>query len=1095
MGRSNLRAIGMSVAVFTLISFTEGRAQVVGWRGVVDTDWNNPANWVAGTVPPTGGGPFSVCIFVTNQVGFPLYYTAAQGSTIYNNGTGVGSQRPLRIAADGTSPTGALYITGGVLESRGSAGDVIGNLANSFGTLAVDGGVYIHTNQMLLFGNSGARAVFTVNSGTALVATIQGVNTATGEINVTGGRLIFDRITTNGTIRLNLFVNGGTLQSRSAQSSWMPGNVNVQLGSAGAVISTLGGSVSLGAPISGTGGLVKTNDNTLTLSGTNSYEGVTIVAGGTLVVGNNSALGSTAQGTEVRSGAILQLANGVAVTGETVRIIGNGDNYGALQAAGGGTSVWNGAVLLDSNAGSWAPRLGAQANGALVIAGPIMNGAAGQHAYFSGHGTTGRVILSTNSSYTGITGIIRGIVQLGVDDALPTGTRLILNVAGIGTDASIFNLAGFNQTVAALGNASTAQPCVITNSTATLSTLTVNQSATNTAYSGTIAGAVSLVKSGSAMLVLSNQTTHTGATLLQNGTLVIVPANGLSASAASVANGTLLLGTTNAVPAGLSFVGASPSAALGPTYTLDQPFLDWAGSAVAGTVPVIVSPSNFTSSLTFTGGLAQTFLGAWGSVTNTGGAAWADGTLRLGGGAGTLVYAAVISGPTNVAIGPVGGNPASVVVLLSNNTHTGTTTIRSGTLRIDSDANLGAVPAGPVANALVINGGTLLGPAADITLHTRRGIQIGAEGAAIGAPGGGILRIGALVSDVPGEAGVLLTTGTGILVLSGTNTYSGGTWVMPGSSLVIMGDRAVGDGPLVLTGGLMRAAATAAATTYVSNNVVLAANSTVGGANNKSLVFLGPITIAHGTRTVTAATGNDLTYFDGPIGDGGNGYGLTKAGTGTVILRGTNTFTGPLRVTAGTLRLAGQGSVASSLIEISAGATLDVTTRSSGDLTLASGQTLRGSGTFAGGLIVGSGATLAPGLSPGILTVNGNVTMSSGSVFEVELNGLTAGTQYDQLNMNGNMLALVSPTLQVVLGFTPALNNTFTIVTGLSGFDPVWNGTFAGLPNASTFTVGTTEFRIDYNTSDITLTVVPEPHTLSLLGLVAGAWLLRRRIR
>ena len=392
-------ALGAAVA---LSCFDHAAAQAVGWSGAADTDWNNTANWVGGIVPPTGGGPFSVCLFITNHLGYPLYYTAAQGSTIFYNGTGVGSSRPLRIAADGTSRTGALYITGGILESRGANGDVIGNLANSYGALVVAGGVYIHTNQALLFGNSGARAALTINSGTALVSTIDARNTVTGEINVTGGRLIMDRIVTNGTIRLVLTIDGGTLQSRSVQSSWMPNNVDIRVGTNGAVVSTSGGNVGLGAPISGIGGLIKTDDNTLTLSGANTYEGVTVVAKGVLSVANNSALGSTAQGTEIRSGAILSLQNGVAVTGETVRIVGNGDNYGAIQAAANSTSVWNGPVLLDSNAGPWSPRIGTGANGVLTVAGPIMNGNTGSHAYFSGNGTTGRVILTTNSSYTEI---------------------------------------------------------------------------------------------------------------------------------------------------------------------------------------------------------------------------------------------------------------------------------------------------------------------------------------------------------------------------------------------------------------------------------------------------------------------------------------------------------------------------------------------------------------------------------------------------------------------------------------------------------------------------------------------------------------------
>jgi len=160
---------------------------------------------------------------------------------------------------------------------------------------------------------------------------------------------------------------------------------------------------------------------------------------------------------------------------------------------------------------------------------------------------------------------------------------------------------------------------------------------------------------------------------------------------------------------------------------------------------------------------------------------------------------------------------------------------------------------------------------------------------------------------------------------------------------------------------------------------------------------------------------------------------------------------------------------------------------------LAAGQTLQGSGTFVGGLITDASSTLALGLSPGILTVNGALAMYTGSVFSVELSGTTAGSQYDQLNMNGNSLSLLSPTLLVNLGFTPALSDSFQIVTGLNSFDPLWNGTFDGLPDGATFNVGSTTFQIDYNDNNITLTVVPEPGTAGLLATAVVALLLRRQ--
>ena len=116
--------------------------------------------------------------------------------------------------------------------------------------------------------------------------------------------------------------------------------------------------------------------------------------------------------------------------------------------------------------------------------------------------------------------------------------------------------------------------------------------------------------------------------------------------------------------------------------------------------------------------------------------------------------------------------------------------------------------------------------------------------------------------------------------------------------------------------------------------------------------------------------------------------------------------------------------------------------------------------------------------------------MKSGSVFAVELNGLTAGSDYDQLDISGGFgtLVLEAPTLSVTLGFTPSIGDSFLIVNGPN------SGEFAGLPNGASFVAGGQGFRIDYNPSaSIILTAVPEPAAGLLLA--AGAALLSRRRR
>ncbi len=133
------------------------------------------------------------------------------------------------------------------------------------------------------------------------------------------------------------------------------------------------------------------------------------------------------------------------------------------------------------------------------------------------------VISGTLNTYTGSTQVLRGVLKIGASNALPTGTTLDVDSSTAAED-SIFDLNGFNQTVAALtrsGSGSGTGGSFITNNGAMPSTLTVNQTGTFT-YSGVIkdgASTVALTKSGPGLLTLSGTNTYTGATQITGGTL------------------------------------------------------------------------------------------------------------------------------------------------------------------------------------------------------------------------------------------------------------------------------------------------------------------------------------------------------------------------------------------------------------------------------------------------------------------------------------------------------------------------------------------------------------------------------------------------
>jgi hypothetical protein len=149
---------------------------------------------------------------------------------------------------------------------------------------------------------------------------------------------------------------------------------------------------------------------------------------------------------------------------------------------------------------------------------------------------------------------------------------------------------------------------------------------------------------------------------------------------------------------------------------------------------------------------------------------------------------------------------------------------------------------------------------------------------------------------------------------------------------------------------------------------------------------------------------------------------------------------------------------------------------------------LAGSGTINGD--VTAAGTVAPGNSAGTLEITGGLSLSESSMFEIELGGLQAGTDYDQVIVNdltsldgGIMLTLLD-------NFTPGANDEFTILQSGSLAE-----SFAGLPSGSPVDVFSPadaflgRFVVQYgaessfNPNHVVLTsfaAVPEPSALLL---------------
>jgi autotransporter-associated beta strand protein len=202
-----------------------------------------------------------------------------------------------------------------------------------------------------------------------------------------------------------------------------------------------------------------------------------------------------------------------------------------------------------------------------------------------------------------------------------------------------------------------------------------------------------------------------------------------------------------------------------------------------------------------------------------------------------------------------------------------------------------------------------------------------------------------------------------------------------------------------------------------------------------------------GSGSLTVGDANTSSTFSGVIENTAGALALTKTGTGALSLTAANTYTGNTTIKAGTLKLDGNGGIANSAVvtvgDSATAAVLDVTTKSGGFIVIAN-QTLMGTGTISGQVVISG--TLAPGAAAGTLTA-GVVTFQPGSTFAWEIadwTGATAGTHWDLLaaaaitfnNTRSNKL-----TLRIsgpAANFTES-NKIFAIATtdgAIAGFDP-----------------------------------------------------------
>jgi fibronectin-binding autotransporter adhesin len=307
--------------------------------------------------------------------------------------------------------------------------------------------------------------------------------------------------------------------------------------------------------------------------------------------------------------------------------------------------------------------------------------------------------------------------------------------------------------------------------------------------------------------------------------------------------------------------------------------------------------------------------------------------------------------------------------------------------------------------------------------------------------------------------GGLIKVGTGALLMYTSNSFSG-SFQLLGGTMNVYEAHVLG----ATNGSTTIAAGTSLALTPSVSDPVpepfVLAGALVASAPAK--ILTGPMTLSGSNATITGAI-----TINGPISGSG---GFTKITADPLTLNGSNTYTGATSISQGTLVV--NGAQPASPIVLSGPSACFL------------------SGTGAVGTITASSsssATLWPGgASPGILTAS-NVTLNSSVFLRIRLNGPGAGAGYDQLNVNGSV-SLSNAILQVTLGFTPAVGESFVLVNN-DGSDAV-NGTFGGLPEGAVLNVSGVPFRISYTAgsgNDVVLTRISPPTAFDAISVLTNA--------
>ena len=984
--------------------------------------------------------------------------------------------------------TGNLVLAGGTLRFGPTLTDDI----SSRSIILQIGGGTLDTNgvSLALAGSVGSGAGALTKTGLGTL-TLNAAGTYTGATNVNGGIL---GIGINNAISSGpLNVNGGGTLDLAANSISVglvtTGGASPVITGTGTIASNVGfflnhtGDTDIPVILAGSGGVLKAQTNTVSLSGANTFTGLVEVQAGAIAVASLGNVGSTSSplgaqpdastatvrlGSGTTAGAITYTGAGessnrpMGLNGSTGGGVINANGTGALVLFGGGFAVNGGAKSLTLS-GTSAPGINNQMGLIEDRAGPVTLAKAG----------TATWELTALNTYTGGTNVDEGILRPMLDNALPATTTIRM---GSGTTAGTLDLTNTNQTVAGL--TSTTNSATVTNSILIGSgkTLTVNGAVTLGA--NVDASTTLLTASGAGSMVVNSAGANFqvgGATGGTNENTATVDFSGLSSFTADLGAGTFRIGDANTA----SGTAAPATMKLAVTSTIT------AASIRVG------DSSGFGNNHTLTLGSGVNTLNA--------------DTLNVGS-AGTGIRS---SGTVNFDAGDTTG---SVQVRASNGTGRATVNMVNTTgntaADMDSTVNLAGHTANILASTLTMatrTTGTGVATAAltfdqgtlditTLTMASRTGAGTGAatatvtlgDSAALGAPNTTIGRINMAVNTSAGgtvTADLNVTGGT-VDIGDGLNTGTAINMANAAASRTVNSTIDLTGGTVNVTGDIVRTGGAG------TENATITLDASILNMNGNSIGETGKtISLAAKSGTLTG-----LAELNG-------GGVLDKTTVGVLIMGDGNSYTGNTTVTGGTLwvnNTTGSGT-------------------GTGTVTSAATTTLGGTGTIAprtGNGVTTNGTLQIGGASPTVgedlhitltsatLAINEKVAFD---IFGGRGSGVAnSASDADRLLLTGSTSGIVALGAGASLVVNTASNTGWTAGSAWKLFDwasIVPTGTFSNLTSTQgnfTDLPDLSSFNLAWDVSNIytagTISIVPEPSRLMLLicGLL-GLFFRRRR--